>query len=52
VEEIAGENGNYALFYSAVAGAIAGKNPWPIDNSDVLLVAQIIDQARQSSNNG
>lgn len=46
VEEIAGENGNYALFYSAVAGAIAGSNPWPIDNKDALLVAQIIDQAR------
>ncbi len=46
VNEIAGENGNYALFYSAVAGAIAGNNPWPIDNKDALLVAQIIDQAR------
>ena len=44
--EIAGEDGNYALFYSAVAGAIAGDNPWPIDNSDALLVAKIIDQAR------
>ena len=42
----AGENGNYALFYSAVAGAIAGSNPWPIDNKDTLLVAEIIDQAR------
>jgi len=52
VEEIAGENGNYALFYSAVAGAIAGTNPWPIDNSDALLVAKIIDQARQNSHNG
>ena len=48
IEEIAGENGNYAIFYSAVAGAIAGTNPWPIDNSDALLVARIIDQARQS----
>ena len=46
VNEIAGENGNYALFYSAVAGAIAGSNPWPIDNKDTLLVAEIIDQAR------
>ena len=46
VNEIAGENGNYALFYSAVAGAIAGSNPWPIDNKDALLVAEIIDQAR------
>jgi len=47
VEEIPGENGNYALFYSAVAGAIKGENPWPIHNDDVLLVAKIIDQARQ-----
>ena len=46
VNEIAGENGNYALFYSAVAGAITGNNPWPIDNKDALLVADIIDQAR------
>ncbi|MEY4282493.1 MAG: hypothetical protein RL467_49, partial [Actinomycetota bacterium] len=30
----------------AVASAIAGNNPWPIDNNDALLVAQIIDQAR------
>lgn len=49
IEEIAGENGNYALFYLAVAGAIAGSNPWPIDNRDALLVAQIIDQARENS---
>ena len=49
VEEIAGENGNYALFYSAVAGAIAGDNPWPIDNRDAILVAEIIDQARAQS---
>jgi len=47
VEEIPGENGNYALFYSAVAGAIKGENPWPIHNDDALLVAKIIDQARQ-----
>ena len=51
VEEIPGENGNYALFYLAVAGAIAGLNPWPIDNRDALLVAQIIDQARDKSPN-
>ena len=49
VEEIPGENGNYALFYLAVAGAIAGLNPWPIDNRDALLVAHIIDKAREIS---
>jgi len=52
VEEIAGENGNYALFYSAVADAITGTSAWPISNEDVLLVAQIIDQARENSPHG
>ncbi len=46
VEEIIGEDGNYATFYTLVAGALAGKNPWPVSNEDALLVAQIIDQAR------
>ena len=49
VEEIPGENGNYAIFYLAVAGAIKGENPWPIDNQDALLVAKLIDQARENS---
>lgn len=48
VEEIAGEHGNYGLFYQAVAGALEDKNPWPIDNQDALLVARIIDKACQS----
>ena len=47
VEEIVGEPGNYALFYSAVASAITNGTPWPITNEDALLVAQIIDQARK-----
>jgi hypothetical protein len=51
IEEITGENGNYALFYSAVADALEGQSPWPIDNKDVLLVAQLIDQAREKSTN-
>ena len=49
VEEIVGEDGNYATFYTLVAGAIAGNNPWPISNDDALLVAQIIDQARNNA---
>ena len=49
VEEIVGEDGNYATFYTLVAGALAGKNPWPISNDDALLVAQIIDQARNNA---
>jgi hypothetical protein len=44
-----GEDGNYAIFYTLVAGAIAGTNPWPISNDDALLVAQIIDQARNNA---
>ena len=47
VEEIVGEPGNYALFYSAVASAITNGTSWPISNDDALLVAQIIDQARK-----
>lgn len=47
VEEIVGEPGNYALFYSAVASAITNGTTWPITNDDALLVAQIIDQARK-----
>ena len=47
VEEIVGEPGNYALFYSAVASAISNGTPWPISHEDALLVAQIIDQARK-----
>ena len=52
VEEIASEPGNYAHFYLAVEGAIAGKNPWPVSIDDALLVAKIIDQARAQSIHG
>ncbi len=46
IEEIAGEAGNYGLFYLAVASAINDGTPWPVSNEDALLVASIIDQAR------
>jgi predicted dehydrogenase len=49
VEEINGEDGNYASFYTLVAGALSGNNPWPVSNEDALLVAQIIDQARDNA---
>jgi predicted dehydrogenase len=49
IEEIVAEDGNYATFYTLVAGAIAGTNPWPISNDDALLVAKIIDQARDNA---
>jgi hypothetical protein len=52
VEEIISEDGNYAEFYRLIAGALSGTNPWPISNDDALLVATIIDQAREVSSNG
>ena len=51
-EEIVSEDGNYAEFYTLVAGAISGSNPWPISNDDAILVASIIDQAREISARG
>ena len=52
LEEIISEDGNYAEFYRLIAGALSGNNPWPISNDDALLVATIIDQAREVSSNG
>jgi scyllo-inositol 2-dehydrogenase (NADP+) len=40
-------SGNYALFYSAVSDAILHGKSWPVSNEDALLVARIIDQARE-----
>lgn len=47
VEEIESISGNYASFYSIVGNAISGTGSWPVSNEDALLVAQIIDQARE-----
>jgi predicted dehydrogenase len=47
VEEIESVPGNYGHFYKAVELAITTGAPWPISNSDALLVAAIIDQARE-----
>ena len=47
--EIESENGNYAIFYELVKGALTGANPWPVSPSDALAVASIIDQARAIS---
>jgi predicted dehydrogenase len=47
VEEIESIPGNYAHFYKAVELAITKGSPWPIPNSDALLVAALIDQARE-----
>jgi len=47
VEEIDSVPGNYGHFYKAIESAITSGKPWPIPNSDALLVASIIDQARE-----
>ena len=47
VEEIESIPGNYGHFYKAIELAITIGAPWPIPNSDALLVAQLIDQARE-----
>jgi len=47
VEEIESVPGNYGHFYRAIELAINTGAPWPIPNSDALLVASIIDQARE-----
>jgi len=47
VEEIESVPGNYGHFYKAVELAISTGAPWPIPNSDALLVAAIIEQARE-----
>jgi predicted dehydrogenase len=47
VELVESVSGNYALFYSAVAEAILHGKSWPVTKEDALLVARIIDQARE-----
>ena len=47
VEEIESIPGNYGHFYKAIELAITTGAPWPIPNSDALLVAALIDQARE-----
>ena len=47
VEEIESIPGNYGHFYKAVELAITTGAPWPIPHSDILLVAALIDQARE-----
>ncbi len=47
VSELKVEDGNYAQFYSLVAGAVAGKNEWPVSKAEIVSVATIIDQARE-----
>jgi len=48
IEEIESIPGNYGHFYKGVELAITTGAPWPVPNSDALLVASIIDQARET----
>ena len=52
VEEITSEPGNYAHFYKAIESAITSGSPWPVPHEDALLVARIIDQAREVGTRG
>ena len=47
VSELQVEDGNYAQFYTLVAGAIAGRNEWPVSKAEIIEVAKIIDRARE-----
>ena len=47
VEEIESVPGNYGHFYKEIEKAITKGGSWPIPNSDAILVAAIIDQARE-----
>jgi len=49
IVELQGEPGNYGSFYLQVADGIRCGAPWPVQLSDALSVARILDQARASS---
>ncbi len=44
--------GNYPAFYAAMAAAIRGEGPQPVDIADSLLVMHLLEQAVQSSAEG
>ena len=52
VELVESVSGNYALFYSAVGEAILHGKIWPVTKEDALIVARIIDQARELNTDG
>ena len=45
--EVKVEDGNYSRFYEIVAGALTGKNQWPVSKAEIIAVATIIDKARE-----
>ncbi len=48
-EEIEAVPGNYGHFYVAVASALEGENPMPISPEQMIVVATMIDKAREIS---
>lgn len=52
VVEIESVPGNYGHFYKEVEAAITTGAAWPISNEDALLVAKIIDKAREFGTRG
>jgi scyllo-inositol 2-dehydrogenase (NADP+) len=42
------EDGNYAQFYNLVRKALVG-GQWPVSTEEALMVATLIDQARDKS---
>ena len=47
ISDLQVEDGNYAQFYTLVAGAIVGTNEWPVSKAEIIAVATIIDRARE-----
>jgi predicted dehydrogenase len=43
------KSGNYTQFYKSVENAIAGIEPWPVSQIDILAVAHILEKAREIS---
>ena len=52
IERIESVPGNYGHFYLQVEQAIDNGAPWPVSTNDALLVAEIIDQAREIGERG
>ena len=52
IERIESVPGNYGHFYLQVEQAIVNGAPWPVSTNDALLVAEIIDQAREIGERG
>jgi predicted dehydrogenase len=49
ITEIKSQPGDYGSYYKQVLGALREESEWPVSNSDSLLVAEIIDEARARS---